>query len=125
MKTKAKYDALPPVPPRAPVEATREAGQYQRKLNNDNLARIVADLKKAGVSVVEQVDGGPVLEATKPGSETFVTKFGGAHIIKAIDAVRDAKQVRRHDAALTQRFNVAPWLGSRSSLDRRRNQFFG
>lgn len=89
--TKAKYDALPPAQQKALVEAAREAGQYQRKLNNDNMSKIVADLKKTGMQVVEQVDGAPFLEATKPGRETFVAKFGGADIIKAIDAVRDTK----------------------------------
>lgn len=88
---KAKYDALPPAHQKALVESAREAGQYQRQLNNDNMAKIVADLKKAGMQVVEQVDGGPFLEATKPGRETFVAKFGGADVIKAIDATRDAK----------------------------------
>ena len=88
---KAKYDALPPAQQKALVEAAREAGQYQRKLNNDNMAKIVADLKKTGMQVVEQVDGNPFLEATKPGRDTFVAKFGGADMIKAIDAQRDAK----------------------------------
>jgi len=88
---KAKFDALPPAHQKALVEAAREAGQYQRQLNNDNMAKIVADVKKAGMQVIEKVDGTPFLEATKPGRETFVAKFGGADIIKAIDAVRDAK----------------------------------
>ena len=88
---KAKYDALPPAHQKALVEAAREAGQYQRKLNNDGMAKIVADLKKAGMQVVDQVDGTPFLEATKPGRDTFVAKFGGADVIKAIDAARDAK----------------------------------
>jgi tripartite ATP-independent transporter DctP family solute receptor len=88
---KAKFDGLPPDQQKALVEAAREAGMYQRKLNNDNMAKIVADVKKAGMQVIEQVDGGPFLEATKPGRDTFTAKFGGADIIKAIDAVRDAK----------------------------------
>ncbi len=88
---KAKFDALPPAHQKALVEAAREAGMYQRQLNNDNMAKIVADVKKAGLQVVEKVDGTPFLEATKPGRETFTAKFGGADIIKAIDAVRDAK----------------------------------
>jgi len=88
---KAKFDALPPAQQKALVEAAREAGQYQRKLNNDNTAKIIADLKKAGMQVVEQVDPAPFLEITKPGRETFVAKFGGADIIKTIDSVRDAK----------------------------------
>ena len=39
----------------------------------------------------EKVDGAPFLAATKPGRDTFTAKFGGADIIKAIDAVRDTK----------------------------------
>ncbi len=88
---KAKFDAMPPAHQKALVEAAREAGQYQRKLNNDNIAKIVGDLKKAGVSVVEKVDSNPFLEATKPGRKTFTDKFGGDNYIKDIDAVRDAK----------------------------------
>jgi tripartite ATP-independent transporter DctP family solute receptor len=88
---KAKYDALPPAHQKALVESAREAGQYQRQLNNDGMAKIVADLKKAGMQVVEQVDGAPFLEVTKPGRDTFVAKFGGADVIKAIDAARDTK----------------------------------
>jgi TRAP-type transport system periplasmic protein len=88
---KAKFDALPPAHQKALVEAAREAGQYQRKLNNDNMAKIVADVKKAGLQVVETIDPAPFVEATKPGRDTFVAKFGGADIIKAIDAVRDVK----------------------------------
>lgn len=88
---KQKFDALPPAHQKALVEAAREAAQLQRKLNNDNMAKVIADVKKAGLQVVEQVDPQPFLEATKPGRDTFTAKFGGADIIKAIDAVRDAK----------------------------------
>jgi len=88
---KAKYDSLPPDQQKALVESAREAGMYQRKLNNDNMAKIVANVKKAGMEVIEKVDGTPFLEATKPGRDTFTAKFGGADIIKSIDAVRDAK----------------------------------
>lgn len=88
---KAKFDALPPAQQKALVEAASEAGQYQRKLNNDNMSKIVADLKKTGMQVVEKVDPAPFLEITKPGRQTFVSKFGGEKYIKEIDAVRDAK----------------------------------
>ena len=88
---KAKFDALPPAQQKALVESAREAGQLQRKLNNENMAKVIADVKKAGMQVVEQVDPAPFLEATKPGRDTFTAKFGGADIIKQIDAVRDAK----------------------------------
>ena len=88
---KAKFDALPPAQQKALVEAAREAGQYQRQLNNDNMAKVVADVKKAGMQVIENVDPAPFLEVTKPGRQTFVTKFGGENYIKEIDAVRDLK----------------------------------
>jgi tripartite ATP-independent transporter DctP family solute receptor len=88
---KAKFDALTPEQQKAIVESAREAGQYQRKLNNDNMAKIVADVKKAGMQVVESVDSTPFLEATKPGRQTFVSKFGGDNYIKEIDAIRDVK----------------------------------
>ena len=88
---KAKYDALPPAQQKALVEAAREAGAYQRKLNNDNMMKIVGDVKKAGMQVVETIDSTPFLEATKPGRKTFTDKFGGDNYIKEIDAVRNAK----------------------------------
>ena len=88
---KAKYDSLPPAQQKALVESAREAGMYQRKLNNDNMAKIVADVKKAGMQVVENVDGASFLEATRPGRKTFTDKFGGENYIKEIDAVRDVK----------------------------------
>ena len=88
---KAKYDALPPAQQKALVEAAREAGAYQRKLNNDNMMKIVGDVKKAGMQVVESIDSTPFLEATKPGRKIFTDKFGGDNYIKEIDAVRNAK----------------------------------
>ena len=88
---KAKYDALPPAQQKALVEAAREAGAYQRKLNNDNMMKIVADVKKAGMQVVENVDPAPFVEATKAGRKTFTDKFGGDNYIKEIDAVRNVK----------------------------------
>jgi tripartite ATP-independent transporter DctP family solute receptor len=85
---KAKFDALPAAQQKAVVEAAREAGQYQRKLNNDNIAGIVDTLKKGGTLVVEKVDNAPFTEATKGVRAQFVGKFGGADVIKAIDAQR-------------------------------------
>ncbi len=88
---KAKYDALSPAQQKAVVEAAREAGSYQRKLNNDNVAKIIAEVKKAGLQVVEQVDSAPFFEASKPVRQMFTSKYGGEEYIKAIDAVRDQK----------------------------------
>lgn len=85
---KAKFDALPAAQQKAVLESAREAGQYQRQLNADNIATIVADLKKRGIPVVEKVDGAPFAAATKAVRATFVGKFGGADIIQAIEATK-------------------------------------
>lgn len=88
---KAKFDALPPAQQKALVEAAHEAGQYQRKLNNDAMKKIVADVQKAGMQVVENVDLKPFAEATKGVRQMFISQFGGAEEMKQIDAVRDTK----------------------------------
>ena len=88
---KAKFDALSPAHQKAVIEAAQEAGAYQRKLNNDNVAKILAEVKKAGLQVIEKVDPAPFFEASKPVRQMFTSKYGGEDYIKAVDAVRDAK----------------------------------
>ena len=88
---KQKFDALSPAHQKAVIEAALEAGTYQRKLNNDNMQKIIAEVKKAGLQVIENVDPAPFLEATKSVRTTFTAKFGGENYIKEIDAIRDAK----------------------------------
>lgn len=88
---KAKFDALPPAQQKALVEAAREAGQLQRKLNNELIAKQVEEVKKAGVQVVEKIDQQPFLEATRGVRTAFIAKSGGEAEIKQIDALRDAK----------------------------------
>ncbi|MDQ2081459.1 TRAP transporter substrate-binding protein [Xanthobacteraceae bacterium Astr-EGSB] len=85
---KAKFDGLSPELQKVVLEAAHEGAQYQRKLNNENIAKIAADLKSKGIAVVEKVDNGPFTEATKNVKSAFVAKFGGADVIKAIDAQR-------------------------------------
>ena len=88
---KAKFDALSPAHQKAVIEAAQEAGAYQRKLNNDNMKKIIEEVKKAGLVVIENVDPNPFMEVTKPVRQTFVAKFGGDNYIKAIDEVREVK----------------------------------
>ncbi len=87
---KAKFDALSPQHQKAVLEAAREAGAYQRQLNNDNVAKILAEVRKAGLQVIDKVDAAPFFETTKPVRQMFTSKYGGEEYIKAIDAVRDA-----------------------------------
>jgi TRAP-type C4-dicarboxylate transport system substrate-binding protein len=41
------------------VEAAREAARFQRSLNASNASKVVADLKKSGMQVIENVDMAP------------------------------------------------------------------
>lgn len=88
---KAKYESLPADQQKALVEAAREAGTLQRKLNNEAIMKQVEEVKKAGVQVVEKIDPTPFAEATKDVRASFVSKFGGAEELKLVDAVRDVK----------------------------------
>ena len=85
---KAKFEALPADQQKALIEAAREAGQLQRKLNNELIAKQVEEVKKAGVQVVEKIDQQPFLEGTKGVRASFIAKSGGAEEIKQIDAMR-------------------------------------
>ena len=85
---KAKFESLPANYQKIIVDSTREAAKYQRELNAKNMANVVADLKKSGMQVVENVDMMPfqtiVLDTIK---KTFAEKNGPA-LLNAIEAVK-------------------------------------
>jgi tripartite ATP-independent transporter DctP family solute receptor len=85
---KAKFDSLPADQQKALLSAARDAGAYQRQLNNDAIAKQVQEMKDKGLEVVETMDQKPFVEATKGVREMFVSKFGGADLLKQIDAQR-------------------------------------
>jgi TRAP-type transport system periplasmic protein len=86
---KAKFDALSPAHQQAVREAALEGARHQRKLNADNIAGIVKDLKSKGIQVVEKVENAPFEAATKNVRTTFAAKFAGsADVMKAVDAQR-------------------------------------
>ena len=86
---KAKFDALSPAHQQAVKEAALEGARHQRKLNADNIAGIVKDLKSKGIQVVEKVENAPFEAATKNVRTTFAAKFAGsADVMKAVDAQR-------------------------------------
>ena len=79
------------VPVTRAIQAAREAGKYQRQLNNEAFKVQIENLKKAGIQIVEKIDPQPFAEATKGVRQSFISKSGGEDIIKQIDAARDAK----------------------------------
>ncbi|CAM3927603.1 TRAP transporter substrate-binding protein [Avibacterium endocarditidis] len=84
---KAKFDGLSAELQQAILDAAKEAGQYQRDLNVKNEQEIVANLRKAGVEVIEKVDTAPfkaVIEADV--RKSFIDKHGD-QLVKEIDAL--------------------------------------
>ncbi|MEF2070079.1 TRAP transporter substrate-binding protein [Consotaella aegiceratis] len=88
---KEKFDALSPDEQDALIAAAREAGRYQRQLNNEAIAKQVEDMKAEGLDVVESIDQEPFAEATKGVRDTFVAEYGGAKELEAIDALRQGE----------------------------------
>ncbi len=85
---KAKFDSLPANVQTVIVESAREAATYQRALNASNAGKVVADLKKSGMQIVENVDMAPFQKIVSgPIAQAFGEKSGPA-LLKAIEAVQ-------------------------------------
>jgi TRAP-type transport system periplasmic protein len=85
---KTKFDSLPANYQKIMVDSAREAATYQRNLNAQNAGKVIADLKKSGMQVVETVDMAPFQKIV---SESIAKSFGeknGATLLKAIEAVK-------------------------------------
>lgn len=84
---KAKFDALSPELQQAVLDSAKEAGAYQRQLNIDNEKEIIANVRKEGVEVTEQIDQAPfkaVIEEKV--RKTFIDKYGN-ELVEKIDAL--------------------------------------
>lgn len=82
---KAKFDSLPANYQAIVVESAREAAKYQRDLNAGNAGKVVAELKKSGMQVVENVDMAPFQKIVSESiAKTFAEKNGPA-LLKAIE----------------------------------------
>jgi tripartite ATP-independent transporter DctP family solute receptor len=85
---KAKFDSLPGNYQQIVVDAAREAAKYQRDLNASNASKVVAELKKAGMQVVENVDMAPFQKIVSESiAKTFAEKNGAA-LLQAIEATK-------------------------------------
>jgi tripartite ATP-independent transporter DctP family solute receptor len=82
---KAKFDSLPANYQAIMVTAAVDAAKYQRELNAQNASKVVSDLKKSGMQVIENVDMGPFQKIV---SEPIAKAFGeknGLTLLKAIE----------------------------------------
>lgn len=85
---KAKFDSLPANYQQIVVDAAREAAKYQRELNASNAGKVVSELKKSGMQVVENVDMAPFQKIVSESiAKTFAEKNGPA-LLLAIEAVK-------------------------------------
>ena len=85
---KAKFESLPANFQTIVVESAREAAKYQRELNAGNAGKVVAELKKSGMQVVENVDMAPFQKIVSESiAKTFAEKNGAA-LLQAIEAVK-------------------------------------
>jgi tripartite ATP-independent transporter DctP family solute receptor len=85
---KAKFDSLPANYQAIVVEAAREAAKYQRELNASNAGKVVAELKKSGMQVVEAVDMAPFQKiVSEPIAKAFGEKNGMA-LLQAIESTK-------------------------------------
>jgi TRAP-type transport system periplasmic protein len=85
---KAKFDSLPANVQTIVVDAAREAAKYQRELNAQNAGKVVTELKKSGMQVVENVDMAPFQKIVSESiAKTFAEKNGAA-LLQAIEATK-------------------------------------
>jgi TRAP-type transport system periplasmic protein len=85
---KAKFDSLPADYQKVVVDAARDAAKYQRELNAGNAGKVVAELKKSGMQIVETVDMAPFQKiVSEPIAKAFAEKNGAA-LLQAIEAAK-------------------------------------
>jgi TRAP-type transport system periplasmic protein len=85
---KAKFDSLPADVQTIVVDSARDAAKYQRELNAGNAGKVVAELKKSGMQVVETVDMAPFQKiVSEPIAKAFAEKNGAA-LLQAIEATK-------------------------------------
>jgi TRAP-type transport system periplasmic protein len=74
---KTKYESLPAEYRTVLVAAARETANYQRDLNTKRAAEIIAEVKEAGVEVIEEVDTTPFRQIVEePLRKSFAEKYG-------------------------------------------------
>jgi TRAP-type transport system periplasmic protein len=85
---KTKFESLPAAHQATIVQAAREAAKYQRDLNAQNAGKVVAELKKSGMQVIENVDMAPFQKIV---SESIAKSFGEKNGLTLLKAIEDTK----------------------------------
>jgi len=85
---KAKFDSLPANYQKILLDAAHEAAKYQRDLNAQNAGKVIAELKKSGMQVVENVDMAPFQKIV---SAEIAKSFGEKNGTALLKAIEDTK----------------------------------
>lgn len=85
---KAKFDGLKPEHQKIILDAAAEGGKFQRELNAKNEMMMVADLKKKGMQVIENIDSAPFRKVVAEETRKLFIEKNGPDVINAIDAAR-------------------------------------
>jgi tripartite ATP-independent transporter DctP family solute receptor len=82
---KEKFDSLPANYQKIVLDSAHEAATYQRNLNAQNAGKVVADLKKNGMQVVETVDMAPFQKIVSAEIAKSFSEKNGPALLKAIE----------------------------------------
>ncbi len=85
---KAKFDSLPANYQTILMDSALEAAKYQRDLNAQNAGKVIADLKKSGMQVVENADMAPFQKIVSEAIEKSFGEKNGTALLKAIAATK-------------------------------------
>jgi tripartite ATP-independent transporter DctP family solute receptor len=83
---KAKFDALPAEHRKVLVDSAREAVAFHREFNAKENQRIIQELKKLGVQVVEQPDMAPFRKIVYAPVRKAYAEKNGAELLDAMEA---------------------------------------
>lgn len=83
---KSRFDNLNPEYQEVMVQSAKEAGQYQRQLNEESEREIINALRTAGVQVEEKIDTAPFQAMIKPTWDSYIGENGS----EWIDAIQHA-----------------------------------
>ena len=85
---KARFDGLAPELQKVMVEAATEAKLFQRNANRNNEARIIAELRKNGMTVVETFDPAPFKAVVGTEVRKMFVARNGPELLQAVEAVK-------------------------------------
>lgn len=84
---KDKFDKLSPELQKAIVESAKEAGKYQRELNAQKEGEMLAEMEKAGLEVIKEIDTTPFRQAIESSVREAFIKENGDELLKAVDGL--------------------------------------